>query len=102
MIYTTTSRSKTKDLKEERDRLMKKFLEKQRTKIRTQLSYKCISLDKSKKPAFTREDIKEGKTGHAPKPNYDTYKKGSYHDFDVGGDNPPRWEKQPKNDMAGK
>ena len=28
--------------------------------------------------------------------------KGSYHDFDVGGDNPPRWEKQPKNDMAGK
>ena len=60
------------------------------------------SLDKSKKPAFTREEIKAGKGGHAPKPDYDTYKKGSYHDYDVGGDNPPKWEKQPKNNMAGK
>ena len=34
--------------------------------------------------------------------DYDTYKKGSYHDYDVGGDNPPKWEKQPRNDMAGK
>ena len=27
--------------------------------------------------------------------------KGSRH-YDVGGDKPPRWEKQPKNDMGGK
>ena len=38
---------------------------------------------------FTKEDIKSGKQGHAPRPNYDTYKPGSYHDFDVGGDKPP-------------
>ena len=31
-------------------------------------------------------------------PDYDTYKKGSYHDFDVGGDKPPRWEKPIKNE----
>jgi hypothetical protein len=35
-------------------------------------------------------------------PDYDTYKKGSYHDYDVGGDNPPEWQPQPKNNMAGK
>ena len=32
---------------------------------------------------------KSGKQGHAPKPDYNTYKPGSYHDFDVGGDKPP-------------
>jgi hypothetical protein len=35
-------------------------------------------------------------------PNYDTYKKGSYHDFDVGGDKPPVWYTQPKNPVGGK
>ena len=39
---------------------------------------------------------KKGVKSATPMPDYDTYKKGSYHDFDVGGDNPPRWEKQPK------
>ena len=38
---------------------------------------------------ITKEEIKKGAKGHAPKPNYDTYKPGSYHDYDVGGDNPP-------------
>ena len=51
---------------------------------------------------ITKEDIKAGVQGHAPRPDYNTYKKGSYHDYDVGGDKPPRWEKQPKNDMGGK
>ena len=40
--------------------------------------------------------------GKAPRPNYDTYKKGSYHDFDVGGDKPPVWYPQPKNPVGGK
>ena len=25
-------------------------------------------------------------------PDLSTYKPGSYHDFDVGGDKPPRWD----------
>ena len=50
----------------------------------------------------TREEIKAGATGKAPMPNYDTYKKGSYHDFDVGGDNRPIWIRQPKNPVGGK
>ena len=54
------------------------------------------SLDKSKKPAFTKEDIRDNKQGHAPMPDYDTYKKGSYHDYDVGGDNLPVWIKPDK------
>ena len=28
-------------------------------------------------------------------PDLSTYKPGSYHDFDEGGDKPPRWEYQP-------
>jgi hypothetical protein len=35
-------------------------------------------------------------------PDYDTYKKGSYHDYDVGGDKPPVWYPQPKNPVGGK
>ena len=88
----------------ERDEKMKKFLAKGGKVEKLEPGYPTNvgSLDKSKKPAFTKEDIRDGKTGHAPIPDYDTYKKGSYHDYDVGGDKPPRWEKQPKNDMGGK
>ena len=95
---------KPKMSKEERDKLMKDFLDKggKIQKLKPGYPTNVGSLDKSKKPAFTREEIKAGKGGHAPKPDYDTYKKGSYHDYDVGGDNPPKWEKQPRNDMAGK
>ena len=95
---------KPKATQAERDEQMKKFLAKggKIQKLEPGYPINVGSLDKSKKPAFTREDIKDGKTGHAPRPDYDTYKKGSYHDYDVGGDNPPRWEKQPKNEMGGK
>ena len=51
------------------------------------------SLDKSKKPAFTKDDIDKGVQGRAPRPDYSTYKPGSYHDFDVGGDKPPAYIK---------
>ena len=43
----------------------------------------------SQVPQNVAEEIKSGKQGHAPKPDYNTYKPGSYHDFDVGGDKPP-------------
>lgn len=95
---------KPKMSQQERDSMMKKFLEKggKIVKLKPGMAYNMGSLDKSKKPAYTKEDIAKGIKGAAPRPNYDTYKKGSYHDFDVGGDKPPRWEKQPKNEMGGK
>jgi hypothetical protein len=90
--------------KEERDSMMEKFLAKggKVEKLEPGYPINVGSLDKSKKPAYTKEDIKAGIQGHAPRPDYNTYKKGSYHDYDVGGDKPPRWEKQPRNDMGGK
>ena len=95
---------KPKMSQKERDDMMKKFLEKggKVQKLKPGSAAVLGSLDKSKKPAFTKDDIDKGVKGQAPKPDYDTYKKGSYHDYDVGGDNPPKWEKQPRNDMAGK
>ena len=90
-IYDYDPDQKPKTSKEERDKMMKKFLEKggKVQKLKAGYPINVGSLDKSKKPAFTKEDIKSGKQGHAPRPNYDTYKPGSYHDFDVGGDKPP-------------
>jgi len=84
---------KPKMTKEDSDLLMKRFLEKggKIQKLKPGYPINVGSLDKSKKPQWTRKDIKEGKTGAAPKPDYSTYKKGSYHDFDVGGDKPPIW-----------
>lgn len=95
---------KPKMSQEERDRLMKEFLAKggKVQKITPGAASVLGSLDKSKKPRYTDEEIKKGKKGTAPLPDYTTYKKNSYHDYDVGGDKPPRWEKQPKNEMGGK
>ena len=47
------------------------------------------SLDKSKKPAYTKEDIEKGVTGHAPTPDYKSYKPNTYHDLDLGPDRIP-------------
>ena len=95
---------KPKMSKEERDSMMEKFLAKggKVEKLEPGYPINVGSLDKSKKPAYTKEDIKEGKKGKTAMPNYDTYKKGSYHDFDVGGDKPPVWYPQPKNPVGGK
>ena len=62
-IYDYDPDQKPKTSKEERDRLMKKFLEKGGKVQKLEPGYPTNvgSLDKSKKPAFTREDIKEGK-----------------------------------------
>ena len=104
MAYEYDSNSKPKMTKEESDRLMKEFLERGGKVEKCEPGYPLNvgSLDKSKKPAFTKEEIKKGVKGHAPHPDYNTYKPGSYHDYDVGGDKPPRWERQPINKMAGK
>ena len=84
-------KDKPKMSQEESDRLMKEFLAKggKVQKLKPGYPINVGSLDKSKKTQWTREDIKEGKTGKTGIPNYDTYKKGSYHDFDVGGDKIP-------------
>ena len=89
---------KPKMTKEESDLLMRKFLEKggKVQKLKPGYPINIGSLERSKKPQWTREDIKEGKTGATPKPDYSVYKPGSYHDFDVGGDKPPIWIKSGK------
>ena len=82
--YDPDKDRKSKIAKEDPKELMKRFLEKggKVQKLEPGYPINVGSLDRSKKPAFTKEDIKSGKQGHAPRP-------GSYHDFDVGGDKPP-------------
>ena len=103
-MYDYDPDQKPKTSKEERDKMMKKFLEKggKVKKLEPGYPLNVGSLDKSRNPRYTKEEIKEGKKSAVPMPDYDTYKKGSYHDYDVGGDNPPRWEYQPPNKLAGK
>tara|TARA_R110000765_G_scaffold44202_1_gene91802 strand:- start:108 stop:437 length:330 start_codon:yes stop_codon:yes gene_type:complete len=96
---------KPKTPQAERDEQMKKFLAKggKVEKLEPGYPINVGSLDKSKKPRYTKEEVKKGLAiGKTSRPNYDTYKKGSYHDFDVGGDNPPVWYPQPKNPVGGK
>ena len=85
---------KPKASQAERDELMKKFLAKggKVQKLKPTLPIY------TKHSAFTREEIANGVSGKAPRPNYNTYKPGSYHDFDVGGDNPPEYIKPMKNE----
>ena len=82
--------NKPKTSKGEMDRMMKEFLEKggKVQKLEPGYPINIGSMDKSGKPQWTREEIKEMFI-KAPRPDYGTYKKGSYHDYDVGGDNPP-------------
>jgi len=57
------------------------------------------SLDKSKKPRYTRQEVESGKDkGTAPMPDLNTYKPNTYHDFDLGGDKIPVFEPTKKND----
>ena len=95
---------KPKTPQAERDEQMKKFLAKggKVEKLKPGYPINVGSFERNNKPAFSKEDIEKGITGKAPMPNYDTYKKGSYHDFDVGGDNRPIWIRQPKNPVGGK
>ena len=84
---------KPKMSKEERDEMMKRFLEKggKIQKLQPGAAAVLGSLDKSKKPAFTAEEIKNGVKGHAPHPDYKNYKPNTYHDYDLGGDKIPTY-----------
>ena len=88
------------ELQKELDIRMKKFLDKggKVEKLGPGYPINIGSFDSHGKPSWSKEEIKKGVKSAAPMPNYDTYKKGSYHDFDVGGDKPPRWEKPLKNE----
>ena len=104
MAYDYDLNQKPKSSQEERDKLMKEFLEKGGKVQKCEPGYPLNvgSLDKSKKPSWTRQEIKDGKTGNTPMPDLSTYKPGSYHDHPPSGNNPPRWEYQPPNKLAGK
>ena len=95
---------KPKMSKGEMDEKMKKFLAKggKVEKLKPGYPINVGSFERNNKPAYSKEDIEKGVKGKAPMPNYDTYKPGSYHDFDVGGDNRPIWIRQPKNPVGGK
>ena len=104
MAYDYDLNEKPKSSQEERDKLMKEFLEKGGKVQKCEPGYPLYvgSLDKSRKPGWTRQEIKEGKKGNTPMPDLSTYKPGSYHDHPPSGNNPPRWEYQPPNKLAGK
>ena len=91
---------KPKTPQAERDEQMKKFLAKggKVEKLKPGYPINVGSFERNNKPAYSKEDIEKGVKGKAPMPNYDTYKPGSYHDFDVGGDNPPEYIKPTKNE----
>ena len=91
---------KPKTPKSERDEQMKKFLAKGGKVEKLEPGYPLDvgSFDKSRKPRYTKEEIKNFKPSAAPLPNYNTDKPGQVE----CGDRPPRWEKQPRNPIAGK
>ena len=99
-MYDYDSDQKPKTPKSVRDEQMKRFLEKggKVQKLEPGYPINVGSLDKSRKPRYTREEIKEGKKSAAPMPDYKTDKPGQV----PCGDRPPRWEYQPRNKMAGK
>ena len=69
---------KPKASQAERDEQMKKFLAKggKVEKLEPGYPINVGSLDKSKKPRYTKEEVKKGLAiGKTSRPNYDTYKK---------------------------
>lgn len=90
-IYDYDKYAKPKMTQEERDEKMKKFLEKggKIQKLRPGSAYNLGSVEKSKLPHYTNEEIKKGIGGKTPMPDYDNHKPNTYHDFDLGGDNIP-------------
>ncbi len=102
-IYDYDKDAKPKMSKQERDDMMKKFLEKggKIQKLKPGSAAVLGSLDKSKKPQWTSDDIKEGKSGATPRPDYKSYKPNTYHDYDLGGDKIPVYEPQGKTNYEG-
>ena len=85
---------KPKMSQKERDDMMKKFLEKggKVQKLKPGIAAVLGSLDKSKKPQWNADEIKKGKTGTTPIPDYSNTKPNTYHDYDLGGDKIPVYE----------
>tara|TARA_Y100001937_G_scaffold120704_1_gene178323 strand:- start:396 stop:752 length:357 start_codon:yes stop_codon:yes gene_type:complete len=91
-IYDYDKHAKPKMSKVERDKLMKKFLEKggKIQKLQPGAAAVLGALDKSKIPHWDNDDVKKGKAhGTAPLPEYKNTKPNTYHDYDLGGDNIP-------------
>ena len=77
-IYDYDPDKKPKTSKEERDRMMKKFLEKggKVQKLRPGYPLDVGSLDKSKKPRFYKYEVESGKDkGTAPMPDLTSIRK---------------------------
>ena len=74
-MYDYDTHSKPKMTKEESDKMMKKFLEKGGKVEKCQPGYPINigSMDKSGKPSWTRQEVREGKAkGNAPMPDLST------------------------------
>jgi len=56
-------------------------------------------MDKSGKPAYSKEEIEKGITGKTPRPDYKNYKPNTYHDYDLGGDKIPVYEPKGKDNQ---
>lgn len=89
--YDYDKYAKPKMTQEERDEMMKRFLEKggKVQKLTPGAAYSLGALEKSKIPHYSNEDIKKGIKGKTDMPDYNNHKPNTYHDFDLGGDNKP-------------
>ena len=60
-------------------------------KLKPGMAYSVGSLDKSKKPRWTRQEVESGESAKFGEYKVEeVFKKpGTYHDFDVGGDKVP-------------
>ena len=89
-IYDS-EKDKPKMSQKERDDMMKKFLDKggKVQKLKPGSAAVLGSMDKSGKPAYTKEDIEKGIKGKTPRPDYKSYKPNTYHDLDLGPDRIP-------------
>jgi len=97
-IYDYDKDAKPKMSKEESDKMMKKFLDKggKVQKLKPGSAAVLGSMDKSGKPAYSKEEIEKGITGKTPRPDYKNYKPNTYHDYDLGGDKIPVFEPKGK------
>ena len=80
-----------------------KLLESKKKQIETMVCYHSLIYSRHRlgidmHKMMSKEEIKNFKPSAAPLPNYNTDKPGQVE----CGDRPPRWEKQPRNPIAGK
>ena len=84
-------KEKEKTSREELDKMMKEFLAKggKIQKLKPGMAAQVGSLDKSKLPRYTRQEIESGKTRGDYVPEETFQKEGTYHDLDLGPDKIP-------------